>query len=116
MFFAIDVTVANLFGIVRTNRDSELYVSSSAVNEGLFRVSLATGHCECVLSNSSEDLQCVHGICAKMDGTVVMVDRGDHKVNEFKEDLDEVTVLAGSRRSRTKRNKCQLFPINCCLF
>ena len=40
-------------------------------------------------SNGSEDLQCVHGICAKMDGTVVMVDRGDHKVKEFKEDLDE---------------------------
>ena len=79
---SIDVTVGSLFGIVRTNRDSELYVSSSAVNGGLFRVNLATGHCECVLSNGSEDLQCVHGICAKMDGTVVMVDRGDHKVKE----------------------------------
>ena len=99
---SIDVTVGSLFGIVRTNRDSELYVSSSAVNGGLFRVNLATGHCECVLSNGSEDLQCVHGICAKMDGTVVMVDRGDHKVKEFKEDLDEVRVLAGSGRSGTK--------------
>ena len=55
-----------------------------------------------MLSNGSEDLQCVHGICAKMDGTVVMVDRGDHKVKEFKEDLDEVRVLAGSGRSGTK--------------
>ena len=60
---SIDVTVGSLFGIVRTNRDSELYVSSSAVNGGLFRVNLATGHCECVLSNGSEDLQCVHGMC-----------------------------------------------------
>ena len=55
-----------------------------------------------MLSNGSEDLQCVHGICAKMDGTVVMVDRGDHKVKEFKEDLDEERVLAGSGRSGTK--------------
>ena len=31
-----------------------------------------------------------------------MVDRGDHKVKEFKEDLDEVRVLAGSGRSGTK--------------
>ena len=97
---SIDVTVGSLFGIVKTNR--ELYVSSSAVNGGLFRVNLATGHCECVLSNGSEDLQCVHGICAKMDGTVVMVDRGYHKVKEFKEDLDAVRVLAGSGRSGTK--------------
>ena len=37
-----------------------------------------------------------------MDGTVVMVDRGDHKVKEFKEDLHEVRVLAGSGRSGTK--------------
>ena len=31
---SINVTVGSLFGIVRTNRDSELYVSSSAVNGG----------------------------------------------------------------------------------
>ena len=37
-----------------------------------------------------------------MDGTVVMVDRDDHKVKEFKEDLNEVRVLAGSGRSGTK--------------
>lgn len=84
---SIDVTVGSLFGIVSTKRDSELYISSSADNGGLFKGNIATGRCECLLRNGSEDLQKIHGICAKMDGTVVMVDRGDHKVKEFKEDL-----------------------------
>ena len=103
MFCALfDVKVGSLFGIVRTKRDSELYVSSSADNGGLFKVNFATGHSECLVSNGSEDLQRIHGICAKMDGTVVMVDRGDLKVKEFKGDLNNVTVLAGSGRSGTK--------------
>ena len=99
---SIDVKDGSLFGIVRTKRDSELYVSSSADNGGLFKVNFATGHSECLVSNGSEDLQRIHGICAKMDWTVVMVDRGDLKVKEFKGDLNNVTVLAGSGRSGTK--------------
>lgn len=37
-----------------------------------------------------------------MDGIVVMVDRGDYKVKEFKEDFDEVRVLVGFGRSGIK--------------
>ena len=91
-----------MFGIVSTKSDSELYVSSSAGNGGLFKGNIATGRCECLLRNGSEDLQKIHGTCAKMDETVVMVDRGDQRVKEFKEDLNNVTVLAGSGRSGNK--------------
>ena len=66
----------------------------------------ATGHCLDRLNPLNIlyilPFYSIHGICAKMDGTVVMVDRGDHKVKEFKEELDEVRVLAGSGRSGTK--------------
>lgn len=114
---SIDLTVGSLFGIVRTERDSELFVSSSADNGGLFKVNLATSHCECMLSNGSEDLQRIHGICAKMDGTVVMVDMGDRKVKEFKEDVNKVSFgwIWKKQDQRRQRNKRQLFSTDCCL-
>lgn len=56
VFCFIDVIVGSLFGIVRINRDFELYVFLFVVNGGFFGVNFVIGYCECVLSNGSEDL------------------------------------------------------------
>ena len=60
------------------------FVFSFADAGGLFLVNIQTGHCERALSNGSESLKQVHGICSKSDGKAVfLVDRGANKVKEF---------------------------------
>ena len=75
---SVSVGVNSMFGVACKNR-FEFYVYSSADAGGLFLVNFQTGLCECVLSNASESLKQVHGICSKSDGKVVLVDRGATK-------------------------------------
>ena len=74
----------------------------SADAGGLFLVNFQTGHCECVLSNGTESLKQVHGICSKSDGKVVLVDRGANKVKEFDVVSKQVTNLAGSGHTESR--------------
>ena len=74
---------------------------------GLFLVTFQTGHCERVLSNGSESLKQVHGICSKSDGKVVLVVRGANKVTEFDVVSKQVTTLAGSGHTES-RDGCDL--------
>ena len=74
------VGVNRMFGVAFKN-SVEFYVSSSADAGGLFLVDVQTGHCERVLSNGSESLKQVHGICSKSNRKVVLVDRAANRVN-----------------------------------
>ena len=82
-------------------------VCSSADAGGLFLVNFQAGHCERVLSNGSESLKQVHGICSKSDGKVVLVDRGANKVKECYVGSKQVTNLAGSGHTES-RDGCDL--------
>ena len=55
-----------------------------------------------MLSNGSESLKQVHGICSKSDGKVVLVDRGANKVKEFDVVSKQVTNLAGSGHTESE--------------
>ena len=92
---SVSVGVNSIFGVACKN-SVECYVPSSTDAGGLFLVNFQTGLCECVLSNGSESLKQVHGICSKSDGKVVLVDRGANKVKEFDVVSKQVTNLAGS--------------------
>ena len=60
-----------------------------------------------MLSNGSESLKQVHGICSKSDGKGVLVDRGANKVKEFDVVSKQVTNLAGSGHTES-RDGCDL--------
>ena len=64
---SVSVGVNSMFGV-------------ACKNWGSVPSNFQTGHCERVLSNGSESLKQVHGICSKSDGKVVLVDRGANKV------------------------------------
>ena len=98
---SVSVGVSSTFGVACKN-NVECYVSSSADAGGLFLVNFQTGHCERVLSNGSESLKQVHGICSKPDGKIVLADRGANKVKEFDDASKQVTNLAGSGFTESK--------------
>ena len=98
---SVSVGVNSMFGVA-CEHSVEFYVSSSADAGGLFLTNFQTGHCERVLSKSSESLKQVHGICSKSDGKVVLVDRGANKVKEFDVVSKQVTNLAGSGQTRSR--------------
>ena len=98
---SVSVGVNSMFGVA-CEKSVEFYLSSSADAGGLFLVNFPTGHCERVLSNDSESLKKVHGICSKSDGKVVLVDRGANKVKEFDVVSKQVTNLAGSGQTRSR--------------
>jgi len=92
---SVSVGVNSVFGVACKN-SVEFYVSSSADAGGLFLVNFQTGHSERVLSNGSESLKQVHGICSKSDGKVVLVDRGANK-SKSKKSLCRIQTSDQSR-------------------
>lgn len=99
---SVDVRADNLFVVATSEREYELYVSSSADNGGLFSVNFESGHQERLLQNGSDDLQRIHGVCKRAVGVLIMVDRGNKKFKVFNRELGEVRVLAGSGSSGAK--------------
>ena len=77
---SVSVGVNSMFGVA-CEHSVEFYVSSSADAGSLLLVNFQTGHCERLLSNGSESLKQVHGICSKSNRKVVLVDRAANKVN-----------------------------------
>ena len=92
----INVLVDSLYGLIHKSNGTEFYVASSADSGGLYIIDFKTGQFELLLSNGSNSMKRIHGICKNSEATLVLVDRDSNRIKEYDTTTGEVAILAGS--------------------